>query len=450
MNRKTFLKLSSLYLASLSCSTSSGIKQERQLISKKVLIIGAGMSGVAAAERLNSSGYEVEIFEARDRVGGRIHTNRELGVPIDLGAGWIHGNKKNPLTSLSKKYGVRTRETDFDNALILEKNKEVSSALLEKSYSKFQEILEKLKESVDSPSSDKSMRELLDIFYSKESLDSKDKKFFPLFERGLENENGLELAKISAYGFFQMGDKIEGADELVYDGYDKIVNGILGGISVRLNEQVLLVRSSNNRVEIETNRGKYFGDFVIVTVPVSVLQKNSIRFEPSLPREKTEAINRIPFGFYSKLILEFPEKFWSSEEVFTQLDGLPKQWYEILFNLENYTGKPILGFLSSGDRAKYVEKEKDILSQAKTELVSIFGSKIPSPSRFLKTNWSGDPHALGAYTAPHRDMESLIELYSKPFGKIYFAGEGTHEKYFSYVHGAYLSGLREANRLLDI
>lgn len=447
MKRRTFLGIGLSLCTGLSCGKSVELRESSP---KKIIIIGAGISGASAAELLHSEGYEVTVLEARNRVGGRIHTTRDFGFPIDIGAAWIHGNKNNPLKPLAKKYNAKTKVTNFDNALILEGNREFPSELIEKSFSKFNEIVDKAKDLIENPASDTTLRELLESQYRKESLTPSDKKLFPYFERGLENEYGAELSKISSYGYFQMGEKIEGADELVYDGYDKIVTGLLEDINVKLGEQVLLVRSLPSGVEVETNRGNYTGDIAIITVPVSVLQKNSIRFDPPLPREKTDAIAKIPFGFYSKLILQFDEKFWSNEEVFTQLEGYSKQWYELIFNLETYTKVPVIAFLSSGERAKFVEKEKDILSSARTELASLFGSKIPKPKQVLKTNWSGDPFAMGAYTYPHRDMDTLIDLYAKPFRNIHFAGEGTHDKYFSYVHGAYLSGIREAKRILKL
>jgi len=109
-----------------------------------------------------------------------------------------------------------------------------------------------------------------------------------------------------------------------------------------------------------------------------------------------------------------------------------------------------LGFLSSGERAKAVEKDKNLLPKAISELKKIFDVNIPSPLKTFQTDWSVDPFSLGAYTYPNREMESLVKEYAKPYGKVFFAGEGTHEKYFSYVHGAYLSGIREAERILNL
>src|SRR5688572_7447583 len=81
-----------------------------------VLVLGAGMAGLAAARALADDGYEVTVVEGRDRIGGRIWTDRSLGVPLDLGASWIHQSKGNPITELAREAGAATAATDYDNS----------------------------------------------------------------------------------------------------------------------------------------------------------------------------------------------------------------------------------------------------------------------------------------------------------------------------------------------
>ena len=449
MNRKLFLKTSLFYLLNLSCSTNV-TRLSKNTYNKKVIVIGAGMAGSSVAYQLKNEGYDVQILEARTRVGGRIYTNRERGYPIDLGASWMHGNKQNPLEPVIKQFGVKSKETDYENVVLLDGDSEITPEILFNSYQKFQALLDKIKAQTENSSKDQNLRDLLDMNYKKETLEDIDKKLFFYFERGIENELGAELSKLSGYGIFHIGEKIEGGDELILSGFDTILYGLLKNININFNQKVISVRQSADSVKVETQTNVFSADFVIITVPVSVLQKNSIVFDPPLPLEKSNAISKIPFGFYSKYILEFPEKFWTDEDAYVQLKGMKNQWYELLLNLEPYTNKPVLGFLSSGERAKAVEKDKNLLPKAISELKKIFDVNIPSPLKTFQTDWSVDPFSLGAYTYPSREMESLVKEYAQPYGKIFFAGEGTHEKYFSYVHGAYLSGIREAERILNL
>lgn len=85
---------------------------------RKVLIVGAGMAGLAAARALRNEGIEVEVIEGNDRVGGRIWTSFQWpDVPIDLGASWIHGLKGNPITDLAKEAGATLATTSYDSSV---------------------------------------------------------------------------------------------------------------------------------------------------------------------------------------------------------------------------------------------------------------------------------------------------------------------------------------------
>ena len=80
---------------------------------KSVLIVGAGMAGQSAARSLADAGWPVRVIEAHDRVGGRVHTNRDWGVPLEMGASWIHGTSDNPLMELAQKARAQLVPTDY-------------------------------------------------------------------------------------------------------------------------------------------------------------------------------------------------------------------------------------------------------------------------------------------------------------------------------------------------
>ena len=81
----------------------------------EVIVIGAGIAGLAAARDLSIDGYDVLVLEARNRIGGRIWTSRDLGVPADLGASWIHGFEDNPISRLAKRHGIEILRTDISS-----------------------------------------------------------------------------------------------------------------------------------------------------------------------------------------------------------------------------------------------------------------------------------------------------------------------------------------------
>ncbi len=108
------LSIGTLAAATLlpGCRGSADARGER------VVVVGAGMAGLAAGRRLADAGTEVTVLEARERIGGRMWTDMSLGVPIDLGAAWIHGTEGNPIIGLAADAGAATVETDFSDVVV--------------------------------------------------------------------------------------------------------------------------------------------------------------------------------------------------------------------------------------------------------------------------------------------------------------------------------------------
>jgi NADPH-dependent 2,4-dienoyl-CoA reductase/sulfur reductase-like enzyme len=99
----------------LSWSTEESFSMSTTRQKVEVIVIGAGIAGLAAARDLSIDGYDVLVLEARNRIGGRIWTSRDLGVPTDLGASWIHGFEDNPISRLAKRHGIEILRTDISS-----------------------------------------------------------------------------------------------------------------------------------------------------------------------------------------------------------------------------------------------------------------------------------------------------------------------------------------------
>ncbi len=133
VNRRRFIQLS-LFASTVGLSWACA-ENRVQSQQQKVLVIGAGIAGLAAAQELQKNGFQVTVLEGRARIGGRIYTERTLGFPVDLGASWIHGIIDNPIGNLAREGNIAIKPTDFDNILLYGSNgKLISDEDIDSSY----------------------------------------------------------------------------------------------------------------------------------------------------------------------------------------------------------------------------------------------------------------------------------------------------------------------------
>jgi polyamine oxidase len=122
MKRRDFLKLSLQVILMSSIARASQAASTLIPSNADVIIIGAGISGIAAARLLKAKGYNVLILEARNRIGGRVWTDNSLGMPLDLGASWIHGITNNPIKQLADQFDIKTLPTNYEARQIFDRN----------------------------------------------------------------------------------------------------------------------------------------------------------------------------------------------------------------------------------------------------------------------------------------------------------------------------------------
>ena len=185
---------------------------------------------------------------------------------------------------------------------------------------------------------------------------------------------------------------------------------------------------------------------------MGVLKAGDVEFSPPLPADKQRAIDRIGMGAMNKLYLIFDDMFWDDVTLINYMssDGSP-MWE--FFNLNGF-GKPILLGFTAGDHARQVEQLSDeqIVSEAMSHLEKMYGDETLQPVDYLRTKWSSDPFAKGAYSyAGVGTLESDYAALAAPvMDRVFFAGEATYIENLATVNGAYLSGLREAANISNL
>lgn len=290
----------------------------------------------------------------------------------------------------------------------------------------------------------------------------------------LEYSNATTCNRLSLGGWdLDAGNEWEGKHTMVTGGYQQVPRGLLNcpkPLDVRKNNAVKkVIYGSENSTpsKVILNNGEVIeADYIVSSLPLGVLKRKHIEFEPPLPDWKLGAIQRIGFGTLNKVVLVYEEPFWDTKrDIFGTLRNPPDrfsldqkeyfskrgrffQW----FNCTNTTGLPTLVALMAGDAAFYTEKAQngDLIEEATEVLRSVFGPTVPKPVEAVVTRWGRDKFAYGSYsyTGPLFRPDDY-ETMAKPVENLFFTGEHTCGTHPATVHGAYISGLRAASEVLD-
>ena len=416
--------------------------------STQVIVVGAGISGLAAAEKLTSEGIEVIVLEAQDRVGGRLRTDRSLGIPFDEGASWIHGPKGNPITELAKKSNINTFLTDDNSLEIYDKKGEKYD--IQKSDRKYYDYLSALGKVEDESNAEESFEQIFRIEYPQKLEEDLWKYMLSAY---LEFDVGADISKLSS-GYFYDDEEFYGEDVIVTNGYDLIPNALAKGLDIRLNEKVTGIDYSGDKVKIKSSGGNFETERVIITVPLGVLKKNIISFDPPLPKKKKLAIDALEMGSVNKFMLVWDTVFWNPDIQYVGYTPEEKGKFNYLMNCSKFINANALMTFSFGDYSKTTELMSDamITEEIMKHLKVIYGEGIPEPTSMLRTKWNNNQYTFGSYsypgiTAKSKAYDRLAKNIDK---KIFFAGEHTISDYRATVHGAYLSGIREAENILKL
>lgn len=453
MQRRKFLKntLASLPLVLLapsffakSCASSD---EETEPKGKSVLIIGAGISGLAAAKKLKEKGFTVTILEAQEKVGGRLRTNRTLGVGFDEGASWIHGIDGNPITNLAQQAGMESFFTDdnsidsYDIGGVLRSDSVYSNA-----EDDFYSILSTLK---NSGNSTQSFETVFKNLYPSKYND----RLYQFFLSTYVTFDCGDLNKLSST-LYDEGEEFSGIEKIAVNGYDTIANFLANGLNVKLNQRVTKIDYSQSKIKVTHNGTVSEADYVMVTVPLGVLKANKIEFLPELPSVKQTAINKIGMNCVNKFLLTWDTAFWDDVQYISYTPEIRDKFNYFVNVKKFHPNVNALMTFAYADYARQTETMTDaqIISEIMAHLKDIYGNNIPNPTNLLRTKWQTNENSFGAYsyTAVGTEMKHFDDLAEEINDQLFFAGEHTNADYFSTVHGAYLSGIREAEKIIAL
>ncbi|MBL7773770.1 MAG: FAD-dependent oxidoreductase [Chitinophagaceae bacterium] len=452
MHRRKFIKdtlarLPFVLLAPSLLASCSKNEDDIKANGKTVLVIGAGIAGLAAARKLKNNGFNVIVLEAQDKIGGRLRTNRSLGIAFDEGASWIHGVNGNPISTLAQEAGMTTYFTDNDSFVCYDIGGILrSDTLYNQTETEYYAILDTLK---NSGSLTQSFETVFNNLHPTKVNDRLWKFFLSTyftFDRG-------DLDKVSSL-YYDEGEEFEGEERISTNGYDTIPNYLANGLDVRLNQRVSNIDYTNAKVKVTHNGSTSEADFVLVTVPLGVLKNNSIQFSPTLPATKQTAIQKVGMNCVNKFLLVWNIAFWDDENYIAYTPELRNKFNYFVNVKKFHPAVNALMTFAYADYGRQTEAMTDaqIIDEVMAHLRDIYGNSIPNPTHLLRTTWDTNENAFGAYsyTAKETEMYHFDDLAEEIHDKLFFAGEHTSRDYFSTAHGAYLSGIREADKIIAL
>ncbi|MEX0346563.1 MAG: flavin monoamine oxidase family protein [Rhizobiaceae bacterium] len=443
LSRRNALKLG----IAATIATMARTAASNELLGKKVVVIGAGISGLAAAQELKRRGAEVIVLEAGDYIGGRIRTDMSLGAPFEHGAGWIHGpSANNPIRKLADQVGGRTFVTDDDSLEVFDgKGRPMSDS----AWEKFDRLYERLEEKFFERDWGRDKRSIHQAIKDIDPKILKDPLGLWMLSAYTEFDLGGSIEDISIANAFQ-DEAFEGVDVILTQGYDKILAPLADGLDIRLNSPVSQIAYNSAGVSIDGMNA----DFAVCSVPLGVLKAGTIAFYPDLPSDIQAAIDNVGFGAVTKIAMKFDEPFWDLDTQYFGVMTKPMGRWNYWMNYRKFSDQNILLGLSFGQYAPVADKMTDaeMTQDAMDVLRSVWGNAVGKPSAIVRTGWTTDPHFRGAYSYPQAGGTiAQFEIFQKPIAnRILMAGEHTIFDYHSTTHGALLSGQRAARAIVEL
>jgi monoamine oxidase len=413
---------------------------------KKIIIIGAGISGLAAAKYFKDRGIEAIVIEGQEKVGGRLRTDNSLGIAFDEGASWIHGPDGNPITPLANSAGANTFLTDDNKLAVFDiDGSEYMDNILDEAEGQYEKALASLDGEVN--------ESFQEVFYDEYPHYQNNRLWTFMLSAFLEFDTGGDISMLSSLDFYD-DEAFNGKDLIITNGFDKIAQFLAEGIDVRLNTKVSGIDYEGEKIQLTTNQDNFEADFVLLTVPLGVLKNNAISFIPVLPNRIQKSIDKIKMGSVNKFLCIWDTPFWDTDLQYIGYTAETKGKFNYFMNVSKFADVNALMSFTFGAYSKLTEEMTDaeVIDEIMNHLKTIYGNSIPNPTNMLRTKWNTNKFSFGAYSyATNGTRSSDFEAFEESIdNKLFFAGEHTNRDYRGTVHGAYLSGIREAEKIVEL
>ena len=406
-----------------------------------VIIIGAGVSGLAAACELARAGVSVCILEGRDRIGGRVFTYRDpaCDTPIELGAEFIHGQ---PLEIWKPLEKARVKITEVEGQNWCVTDGELSPCDF---FDEVQAILEKMDDSIP----DESFRNFLDRQMPNPTTDAERQTK----QHALDYVSGFNAADPSLVGVHWLVQEQKAEERIHGDrafrarrGYQDLIDvfrkeigqyrvalrtqNVVESVRWRAGEATLTVRQNGKALALNAPR-------VLITLPISLLkaqpgQPGFVQFSPELPQRKLNAAEKMEMGHVVRVVLRFRRRFWNTiaapfpgalsdmSFLFSQDEWFPTWWTAMPDQA------PIITGWAPFRCAERLSKlpESSVIERSLHTLSALLGMSFTDLHRLLERgyfhDWQSDPFSQGAYSYGRVGADGAQEILGAPLHNTLF------------------------------
>ncbi|MGI8939249.1 MAG: flavin monoamine oxidase family protein [Iamia sp.] len=444
-----------------------------------VVVVGAGLAGLAAARDLRRAGRSAAVVEARDRVGGRVVNHRFAdGTEVEIGGQWV-GPTQDRVLALSAEVGADTFPTyDTGDLLTVRDGKVIRhrsptfglppAAVAEIAVS--QPRLDRLAARVDleRPWATRGAEALdgqtFETWIRRHHRSATARRFWRLAVEAVFACEPRDLSLLHVAFYLRSGgsldrllgthrgaqqDRIVGGSVVLAEGLAEQLRD--QGVELRLAAPVRAIDQGDDGVVVRHDGGEVRARRAVVAVPPALAAR--VDWSPSLPARRDQLLQKMPMGSVTKCLVVYDEPFWRADGLCGQVASLDDAVTITFDNTPPDEGAPgvLVAFLGVDHARRASElsaRERELV--VTRALTRFFGPRASSPVDYAERDWAAEEWTRGCYGAHMAPgvWSSFGDLLREPWGRVHWAGTETAAVWNGYMDGAVRSGERAATEVL--